>query len=1806
MKTKKLLFLAMTLFVGLFVSQAYADVTKTVNGAGGADYLTLKAAFDAINAGTISTGVITLQITGSTIEADSITLNANGAVSGAVYSSVNIYPTVTGLSISGNLSSSLIMLNGADQVTIDGRVNDGVNPVVNTRDLTITNTGGSDLTKASTIVLTSNAQYNTIKYCTIKGSGTGGAAGSGKGTIAFTTSSVTTGNGNNIISNNLITNANNAKRPTNSIYSLGSTGFPNTNNTITDNVFADFASPSAATNAIYLSALNSAWTISGNSFYESTTYAPTAGFAIIAINVLGGSGYTVNNNFIGGSAVQCGGTTAWTKTSATANAFMGISLTLTAGGTASEVQGNTIKNFAWNNSAAAYWTGINIAAGNANIGTTAGNMIGASTGTGSITFNYTGTGSLAAVNGIAIPGTGTVNMQNNTIGSITTTNATATLSASINGVNITGAAGTVTFSNNTINNLYANSTSTTAAQTIFGINNSPNNTVTIDHNTITNLINATTNATVTVASTVSGIKSANGALTVTNNTIHDLTIACANTKAPSSVANALCGIMLYGANGVRTVSGNTIYNLYDSYPSFAGFINGISFFGTAPGNHVVDHNFIYNLGVTGTTTDAAATVYGIIGGTSTDPTTINTFSNNVITLGGNTATTLQGINEGATNAVGTNNFYFNTVYIGGSPTSGTNKSYCLYSVIYTNTRNFRNNIFVNARSNGGTATGKHYAAYFNYLVTDLLTLGYNDYFVSGTGGVLGYYNAADVTALPLITGLDASSLAIDPVFSNAGGTTAVSYYTSATLPAVTGTGITTDYLGFTRPVTPKMGALENADKTKTVGGTGADYATLKAAFNDINNGIIGTGVITLQITGNTIETVSDTLNANGVGSAAYSSVNIYPTVTGLSISGDLSSSLIMLNGADYVTIDGRLHATDGSLAGTTRDLTITNTGGATLTTASTITLASNAQNNTIKYCTIKGSGTGVATSGKGTIAFTTADAVTGNGNNTISNNLITNADNAKRPTHSINSLGSTGFPNTNNTIKDNEFADFTCLSAATNAIYLSALNSAWTISGNSFYESAAYTPAAVFAIIAINVLGGTDYTITNNYIGGSAAQCGGNAWTKNAGTAANNQFTGIALTLTAGEPASNVQGNTIKNFNWSNSTAAIWTGINIAAGNVNVGTTTGNTIGANDGTTGSITYKAGVTAGYLNGFSIQSPGTINMLKNTIGSITADNAASTPGATSIYAVNISAAVTGTVTFNNNTINNINASSPSTGAAQVVNGIVYNANGNITISGNTIANLNNATTNPTAATVGTLAAIKVVNGTYAITNNIIHDLTIASANTGAPVNNSLTGIMLYGSTTPLTGNTNVRTVTGNTIYNLYNTYSSFAGYICGIIFYGFTNGNVIDHNFIYNLGVTGTVGGNTLATTAKVYGIRASGYAGATTTYSNNIITLGGNTATTINGINESGAATVNNNFYFNTIYIGGSLASGVANQSFCLNSAAATNARDFRNNIFVNTRSTTDGIANLHYAVCFAVTGGTLTLDNNDYYVNGTGGVLGNYGGGTTATPSYNLLTLADWQNASGTPPGPGQDVNSLAVDPLFSTAGGTTAVNYYTSATLPAVTGTGITTDYLGFTRPNTPKMGALENTIILSASATTLTGLDYNLHYGTGPSAEQSFTVSGSSLANNVTVTPPADYEISLTSGSGYQATALTLTPVSGTLASTTIYVRLKAGLTVATYTEDISITSSGATLQTVTLNGIVTDIATALSDVSTNLKVSTVNGYLKVTGVKAGDLIEVYNGLGQKIKMINATDVDNNIDVNAKGVLVVKVGSKATKVIL
>lgn len=137
--------------------------------------------------------------------------------------------------------------------------------------------------------------------------------------------------------------------------------------------------------------------------------------------------------------------------------------------------------------------------------------------------------------------------------------------------------------------------------------------------------------------------------------------------------------------------------------------------------------------------------------------------------------------------------------------------------------------------------------------------------------------------------------------------------------------------------------------------------------------------------------------------------------------------------------------------------------------------------------------------------------------------------------------------------------------------------------------------------------------------------------------------------------------------------------------------------------------------------------------------------------------------------------------------------------------------------------------------------------------------------------------------------------------------------------------------------------------------------------------------------------------------------------------------------------------------------------------------------------------------------------------------------GTGTETKYLTSTATDNPKSQITSAlTPSISVSETTLSGFTYEA--GNGPSTEQTFTVSGSNLTADISIAAPTNYEISKTSGSGY-TTPLTFTQSGGTVTEQTVYVRLKAGLSAATYNgETISITSTGADTKTITCNGSVT----------------------------------------------------------------------------
>ena len=194
------------------------------------------------------------------------------------------------------------------------------------------------------------------------------------------------------------------------------------------------------------------------------------------------------------------------------------------------------------------------------------------------------------------------------------------------------------------------------------------------------------------------------------------------------------------------------------------------------------------------------------------------------------------------------------------------------------------------------------------------------------------------------------------------------------------------------PVTVTASAPLNGTYTVGVGG---NFTTLTAAVNAYNSVCIG-GPVVFSLIDNTYpsETFPITINSNAYASAT-NTLTIKPAAGKTPvITGNNANSIIKLNGADYVTIDG-----SNTAGGTSRNLSIINTS-TNSTTSTIVWLASagasnGATYNTVKHCIITGNApttTFTALLSSGPVAGDMAEAA--NSNNTYDNNLITRCQTA--------------------------------------------------------------------------------------------------------------------------------------------------------------------------------------------------------------------------------------------------------------------------------------------------------------------------------------------------------------------------------------------------------------------------------------------------------------------------------------------------------------------------------------------------------------------------------------------------------------------------------------------------------------------------------------------------------------------------------------------------------------------------------------------------------------------------------------------
>lgn len=279
------------------------------------------------------------------------------------------------------------------------------------------------------------------------------------------------------------------------------------------------------------------------------------------------------------------------------------------------------------------------------------------------------------------------------------------------------------------------------------------------------------------------------------------------------------------------------------------------------------------------------------------------------------------------------------------------------------------------------------------------------------------------------------------------------------------------------------------------------YTTLKEAFDAVNAGT-HQGAINLSVTGNTSETAAAVLNANGSGSAAYTSLTIKPAAsTNPVISGSIANGpLVKLNGSNNVTIDG-----SNTAGGTTRNLTITNTSA----TVSNVLLMGSVSTTTLNNVVVKNSilingttsSTAIVAGDAGTLGnpgyFTNITLQ----NNSVqkayigiyltsvagapaNNTIVTGNDMTSTGTNAIRSVGVYAQGVNGATISNNNLSNFNGADIEFDrAIWVAAGTKNITVSGNTI-SNLAYTGTSGYAPIGICI--SSDVTASNILVTGNS------------------------------------------------------------------------------------------------------------------------------------------------------------------------------------------------------------------------------------------------------------------------------------------------------------------------------------------------------------------------------------------------------------------------------------------------------------------------------------------------------------------------------------------------------------------------------------------------------------------------------------------------------------------------------------------------------------------------------------------------
>lgn len=596
-------------------------------------------------------------------------------------------------------TNGLITLVGADRVKITGIPAGGNSTQRLLRFRNTAATGSYAANSGNGLIVISSATGVTVRNCILE-SGNSNTAG---GTIEFRVGNnnqyLTTPCSFDTVTNCIMTNNTLATLPNGipanaGFYSFGAANVYNNNIVFTNNEVSNFVTAGVGV----VGNNGDGFVITGNSFYYNLGFVPniTGTFqAIVFIPGAFSSGNTISNNFIGGSAANCGGT-AWTNPNNIG--FYGVRSNV-GNGANTIISNNTIQNLAFTNTAATgVFHGIRAEAGNTSI---TNNLIGHPTNTNSILWSTSG-----QFYGVYYLGVNNVTLQNNAVQGVNMNTANVTpqfIGMYLQSGSVVGQISGNTVGHQTTANSISISSNTTHYGMLISISAAYSSTINISNNLIANMTGLATGT----GGVIYGMLVQNTAFpTIANNTIHNIRSA----SITNSTVGVSVGLYLSTSSATATVLNNTIYAIRATNTgSTPNTSHGI--YQNAGQDNVIRGNRIYDI----TNASSSANINPAPGATGINIAGASNYvyiQNNQITLGNGETNNIQfrGIWLSTGTTAVTMNATNNSILIDGSAASGVQNTYAILrgnnagTELNTNI-NLRNNILINRRTGG---SGNHY------------------------------------------------------------------------------------------------------------------------------------------------------------------------------------------------------------------------------------------------------------------------------------------------------------------------------------------------------------------------------------------------------------------------------------------------------------------------------------------------------------------------------------------------------------------------------------------------------------------------------------------------------------------------------------------------------------------------------------------------------------------------------------------------------------------------------------------------------------------------------------------------------------------------------------------------------------------------------------------------------------------------------------------------------------------------------------------------------------------------------------------